>query len=165
MKQIIFMRHAKALKDTSNGDFYRELDDRSKKDLAFMAQEFKNTNFSIDKIIASPSQRTKKTAQIFCKELKLNTSIIDLDSSIYEAGISDLMHVIREQDDNLHSILIVGHNPSITSIIGFLTPTFAEHVPTSGIVVVEFKDKTWKLVQSKNGKVTWFKNPKGLSLV
>ena len=64
-----------------------------------------------------------------------------------------------------NQIMLVGHNPSITGIIGYLTPTFLEHIPTSGIVVVELPSLTWKLVQNRNGKVLWHQTPKGTPII
>jgi phosphohistidine phosphatase len=75
------------------------------------------------------------------------------------------MHVIREFDDQYDTVMVVGHNPSITGIVGYLTDTFIEHVPTSGIVVVKFDEATWKLTKSRAGKVVWNQTPKGIPLV
>lgn len=154
------MRHAKAEKFNAKGtDFERDLEERGKKDASHTAQILSHTKYIPEQIIASPAHRTKQTANIVSKELKLKN--MELDTQIYEADISDLMHVIRELDDQYNQVMIVGHNPSITGIIGYLTPTFIEHVPTSGIVVVELPTLTWKLVQNRTGKLLWHQTPKG----
>ncbi|OYU95911.1 MAG: phosphohistidine phosphatase [Bacteroidetes bacterium B1(2017)] len=160
------MRHAKAMKDSADGtDYQRDLEDRGKKDAQAMGIALAKTNYKPDFLVASPAKRTRKTAQLVAKELKLAESIQELDSHLYNAGISDLMYVIHQLNESYHTVMIVGHNPSMTSIIGYLTNTFAEHIPTSGIVVVSFNTKSWKLVQSRIGEVKWYINPKGIALV
>ena len=158
------MRHAKAEKWNAKGsDFERNLEERGEKDAYLVAQILSNEKFKPEQIIASPAHRTKQTANIVAKTLKIKN--IELDTQIYEADISDLMHVIRDLDDQYNQIMMVGHNPSITGIIGYLTPTFLEHIPTSGIVVVELPTLTWKLVQNRNGKVLWHQTPKGTPII
>jgi phosphohistidine phosphatase len=160
------MRHAKAMKDSADGsDFERDLEERGKKDASEMANAFSKTKIKPQFLIASPAKRTKKTAQIFLKESKLTHIPQELDSHIYLATISDIMHVVHELNDLYQNVVLVGHNPAVTSIIGYLSPTFIEHVPTSGIVVVSFQEKTWKLIQSRSGKIEWTGSPKGHSLV
>jgi phosphohistidine phosphatase len=165
LKYLILMRHAKALKESADGsDFSRDLDERGKKDAVVMALALTKTNFQPELIVSSPAKRTKKTSKIMAKELQMNESQIAFDSNIYEAGINDLMHVIHELDEMNSTIMLVGHNPSITSIVGYLTSTFAEHVPTSGIVVVGFQENNWRLVQARTGRVIAYLNPKGLPI-
>lgn len=161
MKTLILMRHGKAEKLTHNTpDFERNLEDRGKKDAANMAHLLSQTKYIPELIIASPANRTKQTAHILSKELSIKN--IELDTQIYEAEISDLMHVLRETNDQYNTIALVGHNPSITVIVGYLSNTYLEHVPTSGIVVVELATDTWRLTQARIGKLVWQKNPKGL---
>ena len=159
------MRHAKALKESSNGsDFDRDLDERGKTDLIAMAENLSKNKLIPDLIVASPAKRTKKTSKIMAKELQIDEHLIEYDSNIYESNINDLMHVIHELNEANSRVMIVGHNPSITSIIGYLTTTFAEHIPTSGIVVVAFQEKNWRLIQPRLGSVTAYFNPKGLPI-
>jgi phosphohistidine phosphatase len=160
------MRHAKALKDSEDGsDFGRDLDERGKKDAVAMAFALTKTNILPELIVSSPAKRTKKTSKIMAKELQLQEDKIEYDSNMYEAEIEDLLHVIHEFNETNSNILLIGHNPSITSLVGYLTPTFAEHVPTSGIVVVAFQENNWRLIQARTGTIIAYLNPKGLPII
>lgn len=166
MKHLILMRHAKALKDSEDGsDFGRDLDERGKKDVVAMAFALTKTNILPELIVSSPAKRTKKTSKIMAKELQLQEDKIEYDSNMYEAEIEDLLHVIHEFNETNSNILLIGHNPSITSLVGYLTPTFAEHVPTSGIVVVAFQENNWRLIQARTGTIIAYLNPKGLPII
>jgi phosphohistidine phosphatase len=159
------MRHAKAVKGSYSNDYERDLEERGKRDAAFVAAALHKSNIKPDLIVASPSNRTKKTALIVARELNLDIQQIEFETSIYEAEIEDLMHVIRSFNDKHKTILLIGHNPSMTGIIGYLSNTFLDHLPTSGIVVVDLQESTWKQTQSRKGKVVWSLSPKGVTLI
>jgi phosphohistidine phosphatase len=155
------MRHGKAVKDTTSGtDFDRTLEERGKTEAAFMANLLKQGKNTPDYIVSSPAKRTLKTAEIVAKELGLNKAQLEFESNIYDAGLQDLLHVIRDFNDAYSKIMLVGHNPSITGIVGLLTPNFLEHVPTSGIVVIELNISIWRMAQPQCGKLLWSKGPK-----
>lgn len=160
------MRHGKAIKTTANGiDYERGLEDRGKAEAAEVIQALQKTRFIPELIVASPAKRTLKTAEIALAELNLKKDKLILESSIYEAHMSDLIHVIREISDQHHTVLLVGHNPSITGMVGMLTPQFLEHVPTSGLSVISLKVPTWQLVQPHKGKLELTLAPKHKTII
>jgi phosphohistidine phosphatase len=161
LKTLILLRHGKALKESTSGnDYDRTLDERGKTEVAHMARLLKEKKTIPEIIVASPAKRTSKTAEIVIKELGLNKSHLEFESSIYDASLQDLMHVIRAVNNNYSQIMLVGHNPSITGLVGFLTPTFLEHVPTSGLVAIELEISIWQMAQPQCGKLLWYKGPK-----
>lgn len=160
------MRHAKAENDETGklADFDRSLTKRGEDDAKQMAQELKNAGFKPSMIIASPAKRTRKTAKIVAETLGLKPANIEFDSMLYNAGYPDFMHVIHELSDQYQSVMIIGHNPSLTGMVGYLTNSFAEHVPTSGIVVAETDSNSWKAVTANQGRVIWSGCPKEKSI-
>jgi phosphohistidine phosphatase len=155
------MRHAKALKESADlSDHNRDLSDKGKEDTKLMANALKKEKFIPDVLVSSTSKRTLKTSKILLEELKLKSDVLSLESDLYEAGISDIMHTIRSIPDNVKSAMLIGHNPSFTGMIGILTSTFVENLPTSGIAIIQLDIKTWKLAQNQSGKLVWFMHPK-----
>ena len=164
MKTLILMRHAKALKESVDlSDHNRQLSDKGKEDAKVMSESLKKENFIPELIVSSTAKRTHKTAKIIQENLVLKPSSLLLESDLYEATTSDILHVIRSLSDNLNTVMLVGHNPSFTGMIGLLSQTFIENLPTSGIAVIQFNFPTWKLIQNKSGNLVWFMYPKLLS--
>ena len=160
------MRHGKAIKDTANSfDYERGLEERGKADVAEVIQALQKTKFLPELIVASPAKRTLKTAEIALAELNLKKDKLIFESSIYEAQMNDLMHVIREITDQCNTVLLVGHNPSITGMVGMLTLQFLEHVPTSGLSVISLNVPTWQLVQPHKGKLELTLAPKHKTII
>ncbi|MBC7381452.1 MAG: histidine phosphatase family protein [Bacteroidia bacterium] len=165
MKQLVLMRHAKASKNLEhNSDFERNLIEKGKTDAAYMGALLKKNKSIPDYMVCSPAKRTLKTAQIVAKEIGFEADRIDLENVLYEAGLDDLKHVIRNISDEFDTAMLVGHNPAITGIVGYLSPTFVQHLPTSGIAIIQFEVDTWKMIQAQSGKVIWFQNPKNIIL-
>ncbi len=164
MKTLILMRHAKALKESDDStDHNRQLSDKGKEDAKLMSDSLKREKFLPELIVSSTSKRTQKTAKIVLEDLNLKPNSLLLESDLYEATTSDILHVIRLLPDEINTVMLVGHNPSFTGMIGLLSQTFIENLPTSGIAVIQFNIPTWKLTQNKSGKLVWFMHPKLLS--
>lgn len=163
MKQLVLMRHAKATKEFDGSDYDRSLVERGKNDAGSMGELLKKSKYSPEFIVSSPAKRALKTALIVNKILGLKSSQMELDTYIYEAELNDLLHVIRSINDRYKKVMLVGHNPSMTSLVGYLTPTFVEQIPTSGIVIVEFETETWKMIQQQSGKIVWSQSPHKIS--
>ena len=159
MKKLLFMRHAKSSwSEPLQKDFDRTLNDRGKSDAPIMAERI-GKQFIPELIIASPAKRTQKTAKIFIETLKLNDNILEFNMGLYEAEISDILHVIRETDDRVNQLMLVGHNPGFTGIVGFLTENFIENMPTSGAALLQLNILSWKQVSRNCGTIEWFNFP------
>lgn len=161
MKTLLLMRHAKALQpEPGENDFDRNLSERGKNDAREMGERIGKTAYMPQLILASPAKRTYKTAKLVAESLKMNPGKIVPESMLYNAGIDDITHAIREIDNAYKIVLIVGHNPAFTSIAGYLTPSFIEHVPTSGYYIIRFATDNWKMIHKKSGELVHFDYPK-----
>lgn len=162
-KRLILMRHAKAEKPEGYlADFDRPLAKRGFDDAKLICSELAKHKFIPDGLVASPSKRTKQTAQIVSDCFKKNKIPVDYQFDIYEAAISDLLHVIRQTNNNTNCLMLIGHNPSITSMVGYLTHSFVEHVSTSGVAIIQFNTINWQTVTAHSGELIYVLNPKSL---
>jgi phosphohistidine phosphatase len=159
MKTLIIFRHAKAEKNDLLKDYDRGLTDRGKTDALEMSKRLLKKDFKPDLIISSPAKRTYKTARILANHLGYDEKNIDLNSQIYQANVEDLLFIIRELDDKNSNVILVGHNPTVTGIIGYLTPNFIEHLPTSGFAQIQFDMKTWKMIKQLSGNLSFVDFP------
>ena len=159
-KQLLLMRHAKSSwENTAQSDFDRPLNDRGKHDAPIMAKRI-SEKFTPELILCSPAKRTAKTARIFCETLKLPDALIKFETQIYEAAVSDIIHLLRQVPDQFKNVMLVGHNPTITSLIGHLSNSFVDNVPTSGVALLHLDVSNWSLVTDQCGKLLWFDYPK-----
>lgn len=163
MKKLLLMRHAKSSwAEPNQKDFDRTLNDRGKSDAPFMAEKI-GSKFLPELIIASPAKRTLKTAKLFLSTLNLDDKILTFDMGLYEAEITDILHVIRETDDRVNDLMLIGHNPGFTGMVGYLTEQFIENMPTCGAALIQLDIISWKQATSHCGRILWFDFPKNTS--
>ncbi|MEJ5352628.1 MAG: histidine phosphatase family protein [Melioribacteraceae bacterium] len=161
MKQLFLLRHAKSSwEDSSLSDIERPLNKRGKRDAPFMANLFKQKEISVDAIYSSHALRALKTAEIFSKELHIKKENIVIEEKIYEAGIKELCDIVNNIPETYSSVMIVGHNPGLTSFANFLGNKFIDNIPTCGIVGIEFRLKKWKEIERDTGEIFLFEYPK-----
>jgi phosphohistidine phosphatase len=161
MKRLYLIRHAKSSwKEAMVTDFERPLNKRGKRDAPLMAKRLKSYQIQPDLLISSPAKRAAKTAKIIAEEIDFPRKRIVYDESIYEAGVSSLVHVIRHLENSVNHVMLVGHNPGLTMVANFLTNTVIENIPTCGIVCVEFPTDCWEEIEAGNGTIVFFDYPK-----
>jgi phosphohistidine phosphatase len=161
MKYLLLMRHAKSSWDIpGQPDFERTLNERGKKDAPEMAHRIKKYNFLPQSIVCSPAKRAQKTAKMVAEILKFPEKEIVLETAMYDADIADLLYIIRSFDDEQNHVIMVGHNPGFTGLIGTLTNSLIENLPTAGVALIRFDIKSWKQVAQQSGNLEWFDFPK-----
>lgn len=158
-KTVYLIRHAKSSwKDLSLEDINRPLNKRGRRDAPIMATRLSKMQIKPDAIISSPAKRAYATATIFAEVLGVHTVIED--ASIYEAFPSTIFHLIQNLSATLNTVLIFGHNPTITSIANSFGSTYIDNVPTCGILHIEATIDDWANFNKENGILKAFYYPK-----
>ncbi len=135
-KRVYLLRHAKSdWKDPLAEDFDRPLNKRGKQDAPMMAKRMHKIGIQPDIILSSPAKRAKTTAEYFSKALDAK---IILDPEIYEASVATLKQVIQKAFKHYDTVMLVGHNPSLTLLCNTLCDEPIENIPTAGIVGIGF---------------------------
>lgn len=127
---MILIRHAKSSWDNPElDDFDRGLNKRGRRDLVIMREKLSSLLPAEYTVVSSSSHRTKLT----CEGLGLAA---EFDDSLYHAGCDALSAVCaaRHYEENL---VLVGHNPGLTSFVNQITQENIENVPTLGICFIE----------------------------
>jgi phosphohistidine phosphatase len=161
MKKLFLIRHAKSSWDESSiTDFERALNKRGKRDAPFMGALLKKEKVKPDIIISSPAKRAITTAEAFAEELDYPVKKIIIDNSIYESGIKGLETIVQSIPDDNKTVLLFGHNPTLTFYANHLGDKFITNIPTCGIVGIELNVKNWCEVERGKGKTYLFEYPK-----
>jgi len=160
MRQLILIRHAKSSwSDPALDDFDRPLSKRGKRDAPFMAKLISEKKIHPDLIISSPAKRTKLTALEFAKQFGIKSENILWDDKLYLATFTTLIKILKQLDNNLKTVFLVGHNPGLTDLQNFLCKEEIENIPTCGIVSMK-TDKKWSEISSKDFELEFFEYPK-----
>ena len=125
---LLFMRHGKATPEKSS-DRTRPLTPRGLKDTFLVGQAIFAKDVIIDKIICSPAVRAIQTLEQVQQSYRDVTIV--LSDEIYTAqSTSELLAAIEKPIANSdQSILIIGHNPTISALVEVLSDTPTEMSP------------------------------------
>jgi phosphohistidine phosphatase len=145
-RELILIRHTKSSwGDFSVPDFERPIKKDRIEDAKNMAAKLKSLGIKPDLIICSPATRTRQTAEYFCDALKYNSSQIQFDKRIYESTAQEILKVVNEVEAKNKTVLLIGHNPSITDFANSFIADKIDEIPTTGVVWLEFKSDNWEI--------------------
>jgi phosphohistidine phosphatase len=161
MKNLIFIRHAKAEEGNSSiSDFERSLTTKGKVTSLLMAGRLKEKNSFTGIIITSPAFRALETAIIFSKVLGMESNkIIMSDYIYYKMNYHYLREILSGINDEVNSVMLFGHNPSFSEITSGLCMGECDIMPKCSIAGISFSVDKWSEIKQKNGKLEYFLKP------
>ena len=159
MKTIYLLRHAKSSwDDASLSDFERPLNERGLNTAPFMGEVITRRGYKPALVITSPAKRAATTAELVKESAGLNAELRS-DHRIYEASPNTLRTVAAETDDDVDSVMLVGHNPGMEGFVRYLTGR-VEPMPTAALAVIELSIDSWKALDADCGKIVEIIRPK-----
>lgn len=160
MKTIYLVRHAKSSwKEEGLQDMDRPLKGRGVRDAYSTSEWLAEQGCTPDHVVSSPATRALHTAIIFSKNLELPVNDIQLEAGIYHAGSKELMNILRGLDDEFSSVMLFGHNPTITDFVNKCIDHRIDNVPTTGVACLRFDAEQWKDL-GKKAELVFFDYPK-----
>lgn len=160
MKKLYLIRHAKSSwKVDTRHDMDRPLKGRGIRDAYNTSQWLKEQGDHPQLIVSSPATRALHTALIFSKNLDYSYSNIVIEKEIYEASTKSLLNVVRALDDKFSSIMLFGHNPTITDFVNKRIDHRIDNVPTTGVACLKFDEENWSEIDKK-AELVFFDYPK-----
>lgn len=160
-RELVLIRHTKTnLAELGQRDFDRALRKDRTDDAKNMANHLKELGLQPDLILCSPALRTKQTAEFFCEKLKYDFNKIVFDIRLYESSAVDYLEVVRETNEEIATLIVIGHNPSITLFANQFLKKEIDIVQTTGVVWLEFENDGWELHRKTPCQLTQFLTPK-----
>ena len=167
MRRLMLLRHAKTERaGPGERDRDRKLMKRGRADAPAIGVFMARHGLIPELALVSPAARTQETwtlvAATFTKAPKMVT-----DDRIYNASSENLVGVIGETR-TAHTLLVVGHNPSLHDVAMQLVATgdaaareqLREKLPTSGLVVIDLPFDGWSLIHPHAGRLERFVSPR-----
>jgi phosphohistidine phosphatase len=161
MKTLFLVRHAKSSwKDFNLDDRDRPLNKKGECDAPLMGKYLKKLNVRPSLIISSPAKRAISTAKIIASQIDYEKKKIITDENIYLATPEELSKQIIKCNNDINSLMLVGHNPGITEFLNLLCKDNIENMPTCSVACIEFQTNEWAYICDQKGKLKFFEYPK-----
>jgi phosphohistidine phosphatase len=141
MKTLYIVRHGKTNK--SLDDLSRELLPIGIERMKKLGNYLSVNNCKIDVLYSSYAKRAQQTAELIADAIlfpKDKTSITEELSFTSQDAYFD---ILVEQDNEVESVLFVGHNPEITNVAQFFIPDFTAYMQTGSCFCFDFDTDEW----------------------
>ncbi len=140
MPQLILLRHAHALPvEQGKRDIARQLSERGRQEAAAAGAWLAQYHPSLDYVLCSPAQRTRRTAERVLSALR-DPPNLHLAAEIYDATATQLLALLADEHFHKGAVLLVGHNPGLTSLLRLLVEggmPSPRVMPTASLALLE----------------------------
>lgn len=126
-----------------------------------MGSKLKEKGVMPDLILSSPANRALSTAKVIAGEIGYSKSDIQTNGDIYYAATPTLLKIVCSIDDQYNTVFLFGHNPGVTDFANYLTESYIDNLPTTGVVHINFETaNSWQEISRGAGMLVEFDYPK-----
>lgn len=170
MRTLYLLRHAKAERG-EGGDFERTLTARGRRDAAAMGAYMRGRNYQPALILCSAAARTRETQALLAPELG-DHGAAAFERQLYLASASTLLLRLQAVEEEIESLLVIGHNPGLAQLAATLAPRgdkraltrMREKYSTCGLAVIHLHVDRWEQTAPGAGTLTDFMAPGDLEV-
>lgn len=142
MKKLYLLRHSKSSWfNPLISDFERPLNKKGRVKLNKVYNYFLENRVKIDMILTSSAKRALETAQELIKSPHINN--LSETKELYNAHSSKIENLILSIDDEIDSLMIVGHNPGLNLFAHELT-SITKNIDTCSFLEIDLNIASWK---------------------
>lgn len=159
MRQLLLMRHAKAVRELGLSDHARSLTQRGRDDAVRVARFLQDNKLNPNLAIASDARRTRETLELATGQFS-PAPMTQLDANLYLAEPYAILRAIRATPATVSRLLVVGHNPGIHELAFALAgrgqqadvERLALSFPTAAVAIINL-DCEWSAVAEPAGRL------------
>jgi len=141
MKSLFLVRHAEAEKSNPGGDKARRLTPEGMEKFSEMVRQWTENIKSVDRLISSDAERAKQTTDIIAAQIICHS--VSFNPVLYESSTVEMRKVIEQIPDDQLSLMIVGHNPTISNVIHYYSGDYSMSMSLGGLVNLTFDVMSW----------------------
>ncbi len=162
-KTLYIVRHAKSSWDNFElSDHDRPLLPVGIKKTNRVIQFLRDKNVIPELFISSSAVRAFETATLIAHSVDYEPDAIVKTKNLYHAGEGEIYNELFSIDNSVNSVMIFGHNPTLTYFVNNFVVPEIDNLPTSGIVSIVFKTNSWESIANAKFKVKFVIFPRML---
>lgn len=166
MLRLMLFRHAHADRPMDVVDHGRSLSQEGREQARRMGVYVNAQGLVPELAIVSSARRTQQTWQEAVAAGGIVARKVD-EPRVYESSAGDLLEVLREQSSQVSSIMLVGHNPGMERLAGWLTGSgeagalarLQREYVVGGLAAIDFEVSRWSELDVQSGHLERFETP------
>lgn len=161
VRLLTLVRHAEAGAEHGSRlrDCDRPLTERGQADAHRLGTRLAAIDFAPDRVWTSDTARALTTARVLEQSLSLEHAGLDIRSSLSLAHASVLCELLREADDEIHHLMLVGHNPGLSEVWNWLCDKSGFGLPTCGVARLKLDIRHWNQLDRGCARLIEFERP------
>ncbi len=162
MKTLLVMRHAKSdWGAASLGDHERALAPRGIKAARKMGRFLAESGTVPDLVISSTAVRALTTAELAGEAGAWGCDIVT-SQDLYASDPDRVLDVIRETGNGIQRLLIAGHEPTWSALVGWLIGGGRVRMPTAAVACLDLPKGDWIDLAPATCELRWLMTPRML---
>ncbi len=169
MLRLILLRHAKAASPDGVRDHDRPLAPRGIEAMPHVARWLDKLGTPIDLAMVSPALRTRQTWELAEPVIGVDVRAV-FEPKIYEARPSDILAAIQTTTHNVKTLMVVGHNPGLESLIVMLAGSadadarrrLSSGMSPGSVAVLDCPVDSWRELRAGTSTLSFFTRPRDL---
>lgn len=157
-RTLLLMRHAKADSPDGVEDHERPLAARGRRDAPAVGQWLADQALVPDRVLSSDALRARETAELVLGAVQPDLGV-DYLPELYEAGVHQVLEVVSRTEDDVRTLLLVGHEPVTSATVNALTGRDVS-LPTAAVAVIDLPG-AWGDIAGGTGRLREVRTPKG----
>jgi phosphohistidine phosphatase len=159
-RTLTLLRHAKSSwKNPSLTDIERPLNKRGRREADAMAQRLVDHGATFTTVFASPARRCRETLARMLLALPAQDATLTIDQAFYTFERDGLLSALKNLDDGLQDVMVVGHNPAMEETIRWLTGEPLDSFPTAACAQLTFALPRWTKLHEGCAELMWLLTP------
>ncbi len=143
-RTLVLLRHAKAETPGELPDFERRLTEKGRSDADAAGSWLADERLWPGLVLCSSARRTRQTWQGVSVALtqadpEAHSPEVHYEQRLYDGGRTEVIDLLRAVPDAVRTVLVIGHNPTMSDVSVLLRPYDGEAVlealKTSGVAV------------------------------
>jgi phosphohistidine phosphatase len=160
VKTILLLRHGKADPGSDSGsDHDRPLAKRGRSAARSIGRFLALSDEMPVLVLSSSAARAHSTAALVV-EASGRDIPVETERALYATSPDAALDRVRELDDAVASVLLVGHEPTWSSLASQLIGDADLRFPTGALARIDFSAASWPEIDAGNGVLVWFVTPR-----
>jgi phosphohistidine phosphatase len=162
VKTLLLFRHGKSDWEADyTGDHERPLKGRGRKDADRMGRFLAANGPLPDLCLTSTAVRARTTLERAHRAGGWEAPV-HATPDLYHAGAREVLEVIGRVDDSVETLLVTGHEPTLSETVETLIGGGAVEMPTGALACIDLEVEAWDEVARGDGLLRWLVIPKAL---
>ena len=147
------LRHAQSAgKQSTQGDYDRDLTSEGAAKAKALGQKLKKEKINIDLILSSGAARARRTVWFLNETLQLTEEKIQFETELYDAILIEWIDQIHKLPDDVHVVMVAGHNPAISMLATNFHNAIVDLGPGE-LIAFEFNVNSWAEIANSGKEI------------